>query len=365
MHFYRSNSSEFGEVKRLGTGGMAEIFLVERVCAQGIRKKFILKRIHHHFLSDSSVRAQFLLEARIHAQLDHPNIVHFFDFTEDGDFLCLALEHVDGGDLCSLSPRLKRIDPIRRAQVGLQALFEVSSALNLVHEQAIHQDISPGNILYSNGGFFKICDFGLAKLKHDPNLPANLGQGKLRYMSPEQISGTPTDQRSDIFSLGICMAELFSGKKLYSDLSVASLPRLIRTGTYLKHIHSFGFPSGFDRLIYDCIQPSPADRFQNAGQLLAAVTKVQSQFNLEHGCFGLTTLLASSEEKPAPAPKPILSHSDVDRTMGAHGKLWARVVSILLSLPVLLFLPWIIRLKRSKDRASNALTAGSSERSAS
>jgi serine/threonine protein kinase len=209
-------------VRPLSAGGMAEVLLATRQSLGGVRKLVALKCFRRElFQAAPGAIAMFLAEARLAAQLSHPNIVQIFDVGEtDGD-LYMAMEYVDGRDLREVVDRGRPMPPHVVAHVAL----EVARALAYLHEardlrgrilKIVHRDVSPQNILVDKSGRVVIIDFGVA-LAGEGELQKRRRKvaGNLAYMSPEQCYGEPLDGRSDLFSLGVTMWEMLMGDALF------------------------------------------------------------------------------------------------------------------------------------------------------
>lgn len=323
------------DVKCLGSGGMAELFLMKRVQGDFV-KSFVIKRMHPHLANDPNSRALFAKEAKTHSFFDHPFVVQLFDYGLDVHFLYMALEYVEGVNLFSLAQQKASQTESERALLALKALGQIGSALTLVHRYVIHQDLSPTNILYSDHGYFKLCDFGLAKEVGAAPSSLHLAQGTIRYMPPEQIGRGETDQRSDIFSLAATIAEFYVGKKLYGDLETGQLAKLIRNGDYLKHFKSLNLPKRLDQIILRAVQPSPQDRFQSADELVDAVQFEEARMLVS----GTRAAVASFKSED---PKALVHSSKVH--------MWSRLVSLLLAVPILLFIPWFAQWRSARERS--------------
>ena len=208
---------EFGKyefIEKIGSGGMAEVYLAKSHGAEGIEKILVIKRVLPEFTSNRRFVDMFISEAKIAMELNHPNIVQIFDFGKvDSDFY-LAMEFVDGSDLAQL------LSAGRRAESPLplgEAVFigvEIAKGLDYAHRRLdhfgdpldiVHRDMSPQNVLISREGAVKIVDFGIAKASSVTEESPHVVKGKFSYMSPEQASGRRVDQRSDIFSLGVLL----------------------------------------------------------------------------------------------------------------------------------------------------------------
>ncbi len=221
-------------LRRIGRGGMAEVFLAKSSVAQGLAKTLVIKKIHPAFAKSNQFTAMFKDEAKIALGLNHPGIVQVFDFGMHGTTFFLAMEYVEGMDL------LRLMQETARAQVpfpfGLSAYVvqQVSKALDYAHRKTdefgeplgiVHRDISPQNVLVSWDGGVKIVDFGIARAR-DIHEDAGVIKGKFAYMSPEQARGEPVDRRSDVFSAGIVLFELVCGRTLFPGKGKEVLERV-------------------------------------------------------------------------------------------------------------------------------------------
>ena len=205
---------------------MAEVFVATRPGPHGFNKRFAVKRILPELARDARFVAMFCDEARICAGLSHPNIVQVVDFGESDGEVFMALEYVDGVSLARL---LRAVAAARRrfpVPVALFIAHEVLRALDFAHsaydEQGrslgiVHRDVSPGNVLIGRAGEVKLGDFGilLSAFVDRRTYPGEL-KGKVGYMSPEQAMGGAVDRRSDLFALGIVLAEMLLARPLFS-----------------------------------------------------------------------------------------------------------------------------------------------------
>ncbi len=235
-------------VRRLATGGMAEVFLAKAAGPMGFEKELVVKRILPHLAEDPRFVEMFLSEAKLAARLNHGNVVQIFDFGEQDNSYFIAMEYLEGLNLKALSQRaFQRGAPIsfplvaRIVSLTCEGLAYAHELLDPESGQPlgfIHRDISTDNILVSLTGGVKVVDFGIAKA-------ANIGQqtqggvlkGKLSYMPPEYLMGLPIDSRADIYALGVVLYELVTGRKpfvaetevLLAQLIVHSSPPEVRT----------------------------------------------------------------------------------------------------------------------------------------
>ena len=226
-------------LRRIARGGMAEVFLAQQKGLEGFDRRVAVKRILPHLADAPDFLRMFLTEARLAAQLTHPNVVHIYDFGKhDGDYF-IAMEFVDGVHTGQLFKHIEkeRLPPTMVARIGADA----ATALHYAHELRnangqplglVHRDVSPANIMVSFDGVVKLCDFGIAKAAALGDQLTNPGQvkGKYAYMSPEQTIAAPLDGRSDVFSLAIVMWELLTGKTIVGRGDAVEAMRAIRDG---------------------------------------------------------------------------------------------------------------------------------------
>jgi serine/threonine protein kinase len=216
--------ADFEISRRLGAGGMAEVFLAKKRGAEGTYKQLVLKRILPAYGSSRRFRTMFAEEAQLATRLNHPNIVQVYDFQDYGEEgQLLSMEYVEGPDLRKLmraaQGKQQRIPPYLSAYI----IAEVAKGLHYAHERKdeagkpidiVHRDVSPQNILLSYDGAVKIADFGIASANLFREEPGVL-KGKTAYMSPEQARGERVTRRTDIYSLGVVFYELLTQRPLH------------------------------------------------------------------------------------------------------------------------------------------------------
>ncbi len=233
---------EFGNyylLEKIAVGGMAELFKARQRGVHNFEKIVAIKRILPHLSDNDEFVRMFIDEAKLAAQLTHPNIVQIFDLGKAGGFYYIAMEFVDGRDLRSLLRKVREYRMPFPEPVAAFVAMKVAGALDYAHRKKgmndkelklVHRDISPQNILIGSEGAVKLVDFGIAKAAtKSTQTMAGALKGKLLYMSPEQALGQPLDSRSDIYSLGLVLFELLTGERCFqadSELGVLEKVRL-------------------------------------------------------------------------------------------------------------------------------------------
>ncbi|HVE87417.1 MAG TPA: serine/threonine-protein kinase [Myxococcales bacterium] len=221
-------------VRKLATGGMAEVFLAKAEWARGVERTVVVKRILSHLAEDQNFVDMFLSEAKLAAQLSHPNIVQIFEFGETEGVYYLAMEYVDGPNLRTLAARAhERGNPID-FRLCAKMISASCEALCYAHDltdpttgtplQLVHRDISPDNIILARNGSVKVVDFGIAKaVTQSHQTKTGLIKGKLAYMAPEQLKTKGIDRRADVYALGVVLYELVAGAKPYDAESEVTM----------------------------------------------------------------------------------------------------------------------------------------------
>jgi serine/threonine-protein kinase len=261
---------------------MAEVFRAKISSSHGFEKILVIKRILPHLAADATFVSMFIDEAKLTAQLTHPKIVQILDFGDVHGQYFIALELVEGTDALGLlrTCAQKRLHVPRH--LALYIVNEVLEALDYAHNardmsgvpmQIVHRDISPSNIFISKRGDVKLGDFGIAHAqRRESKTQAGTLKGKYGYMSPEQVVGKPIDARSDLFAVGVLLAELLTGRRLFSapaDLDVLLKVRDVK----LDRLDKYGadLPKALDSIVRRALQKSPRERFATAAEFREAL----------------------------------------------------------------------------------------------
>jgi len=252
-------------VSPLGKGGMGEVYRAEDLkLGQTVALKFLPKSLARN----EEALARFTREVRVARQVSHPNVCRVFDIGEADGQTFLTMEFVDGEDMSSLMRRIGRLP----ADKALEIARQVCAGLAAAHEHGIiHRDLKPANIMLDGRGRARITDFGLAGLATEMQ-GEDARAGTPAYMSPEQCSGGEVTPKSDVYSLGLVMYEIFTGKKPYEAATHDEMARLreksapTAPSTHLKDIDPL-----VERVMLRCLEKNPAKRPASALQVAAAL----------------------------------------------------------------------------------------------
>lgn len=305
--------ADFDVIRRLGSGGMAEVFLAKKRGAEGTYKLLVVKRILPAHTSSARFRAMFAVEAQLATRLNHPNIVQVYDFQDYGEKegQLLSMEYVEGPDLKQLvraaRSRNERLPP----HVSAYVVAEVAKGLHYAHErkdergrplEIVHRDVSPQNILLSYYGAVKIADFGIATANVFRDEPGVL-KGKTAYMSPEQARGEKVDRRTDVYSLGVVLHELLAGRPLHGAAEGQELLEAVRAGNVEPpSMFVTGVPPDLEAVVMKALARDRDERYPSARDFAAAVTKVlfQSQMLVDSQVLEQVVADLVSRERTSP-----------------------------------------------------------------
>ena len=259
----------------LGAGAMGEVYLADD---PQIERRLAIKtvRLTGRPQEIEDRKKRLLREARAAGRLLHPNIVTLFDTGEADGLLYLAFEYVEGSDLSS---RVGAVPPLSLSEV-LAIVRQVAEALDYAHRQGIvHRDIKPSNILLDKAGHVKVADFGIAKVAGQATELTVAGSvmGSPQYLSPEQIRGEDLDGRSDVFSLGVVLFELLSGRRPFDGDTITTLVyQILHKDTPAISELRGGIPPRLERLLARMLAKDREERVPSAGQVaeeLAAIAR--------------------------------------------------------------------------------------------
>ncbi len=257
---------EYEIIGEIGAGGMAVVY---KAIQRSLDRPVAIKELKRSYHADDQIVRRFERESQVAASLQHENIVHIYDYWKKPHY-AIVMEYVDGTNLAEVIEKTGAL-PV---DVGIMIAIQVCSALDYAHMRGlIHRDIKPSNIMIKRNGEVKLMDFGIAYTR---NLEAITMPGTLigtpAYMSPEQIIGQQLDVRSDIFSFGIVLYEMFTGIKPFTDEETRAVSAKILKDDFLspRGINS-DLPRSIQRVIRKCLRKKPQRRY---GSLLEVETKL-------------------------------------------------------------------------------------------
>jgi two-component system LytT family response regulator len=275
-----SNIAHYRVISRLGEGGMGAVYLADDT---RLGRRVALKVLPANVAADPDRMHRFVQEAKLASALTHPNVAYIYEIGEDDGLRFLAMEYVEGQPL---SVQLGRGSLVlsELLSVGIQ----VADALDDAHSKGIvHRDIKPSNLMLTPRGYVKVLDFGLAKLE-TPNrqgtrvnetqvmTSAGVVMGTVAYMSPEQALGRDVDHRTDLFSLGVVLYEMATGRLPFPGTTTSeTIARIL--GSQPEAIARFNYdvPEGLDRVVRKCLEKDRDRRYQSARELLVDLKNLE------------------------------------------------------------------------------------------
>lgn len=255
-------------IMKIGSGGMADVYKAKD---HVLNRLVAIKVLKQEYSTDATFVKKFRVEAQSAAGLSHPNIVNVYDVGEDEGVYFIVMELVQGITLKNYIDMKGKLD-IREA---LNISVQIASGLSAAHEnRIIHRDIKPQNIIMSRDGKVKVTDFGIAKVA-DSTTVTTTAAGTVHYISPEQARGGYSDERSDIYSLGITMYEMVTGRVPFEgETNVAVALMHIQSEITPPRQLEPSIPVSFEKIILKCTQKKPERRYASARELIADLRKV-------------------------------------------------------------------------------------------
>ncbi len=270
-------------VQEIGAGGMGVVY---KALDTHLDRFVALKILSEKRMADAERKWRFVREAKAASALNHPNIIHIYDISEDAGVDFIAMEYVDGKTIDELIGRLGL--PLKET---LRYAIQITDALAKAHSAGIvHRDLKPSNIMVSRDGVVKLLDFGLAKLTElqddaaittatagtadKPITESGIVVGTFAYMSPEQVEGKPIDPRSDIFSFGSVLYEMTTGQKAFEGSNAISTLSAILIKDPAP-LNADSVPHDLEKVILRCLRKDPARRFQNMADLRVTLEELK------------------------------------------------------------------------------------------
>ncbi|WP_163870816.1 serine/threonine protein kinase [Myxococcus eversor] len=310
-------------VRKLATGGMAEVFLAKAAGPGGFEKTLVLKRILPHLAEDPSFVEMFLGEARLVAGLNHPHIVQIFDFGEAEGSYFLAMELIDGPNLRRWQRQAASKGQPLAPNICAKVVAQAAEGLAFAHDFAdpttgqplglIHRDVSPDNILVSRQGAVKVVDFGIAKVagqKH--RTQTGIVKGKVAYMPPEQVRADPLDRRVDVYALGVVLYELLTGKLPIDGASELVLMQAIVSREPMPvSRYRQDVPAALQDIITRALRKDREDRYPDCRALQVDLERFVLSVGEPVGAYQVAQAVEQVvEERIVPTPAPMLSRPE-------------------------------------------------------
>ena len=255
-------------IGRIGSGGMSDVYKAQD-CK--LNRPVAIKVLKEEFGRDHAFVTKFKMEAQAAAGLTHPNVVNVYDVVDQGELHYIVMELVEGITLKKFIDQKGRLGLKETVGIAIQVAQGISAA----HDQNIvHRDIKPQNVIIASDGTAKVADFGIARATSSDTINA-FAMGSVHYISPEQARGEISDERSDIYSLGITMFEMITGTVPFDgDSSVAVALAQIESEMPLASTYNASVTPEFDNIILKCCQKRPERRYQDMGELIQDLRRV-------------------------------------------------------------------------------------------
>jgi len=277
----------------IARGGMAEIYKAKKRGVKGFKKIIALKKILSGYGEDNNFIEMFIDEAKIVAELTHPNIVQIYDFEKKDNAYLIAMEYVQGKDLRKILKLTKEKNDKLPEVLSLYITIKILDALGYAHSakdefgnnlDIVHRDVSPPNILISYNGEVKLTDFGVSKASNKMHQTISGAlKGKLLYMSPEQAKAEENiDGRSDIYSVGAILFELMTGEKLFADNSEMGVLKKVQEGIIVKPSSiNNEIDDELEQIILKTLSIKAEDRYQSADEMIKAIENyISNTYNI-------------------------------------------------------------------------------------
>lgn len=264
-------SDRYEIIDKVGSGGMADVYKAKD---HRLNRFVAVKVLRQEYSSDAKFVAKFRAEAQSVAGLSHPNIVNVYDVDEDENYNYIVMELVEGITLKKFIEKKGRLDVNEAVGIAVQ----IAQGMEAAHDNhIIHRDIKPQNIIISKEGKVKVTDFGIAKAATSNTITSN-AMGSVHYISPEQARGGYSDEKSDIYSLGVTMYEMLSGNVPFEgDSTVAVALSHIQEEAIPLHELDPEIPMSLSKIVRKCMQKKPELRYLNAAALIADLKRAVNE----------------------------------------------------------------------------------------
>lgn len=254
-------------LEKIGTGGMSDVYKAKD---HKLNRFVAVKVLKQEFSENANFVSKFRIEAQAAAGLMHPNIVNVYDVGEEDGIYYIVMELVEGITLKKYIEKKARLSVKEAISIAIQVSMGIEAAHN---NHIIHRDIKPQNIIISKEGKVKVTDFGIAKAATSNTITSNV-MGSVHYTSPEQARGGYSDEKSDIYSLGITMFEMLTGRVPFNgETTVAIAIKHIQEEMPSPRDYVSEIPVSVEQIVFKCCQKSPDRRYQSMGELIIDLKK--------------------------------------------------------------------------------------------
>ena len=281
-------------LKKLATGGMAEVFLARPASHKGNGRVQVIKRILPHVATDELFLKMFQSEIQVTLGFNHPHTVQLHDFGEANRQPYISMEYIEGKNLKDIICKFGERSELMPTAMVLSLLAQAASGLSYAHTfvnkvtgeevRAIHRDISPHNLITSYDGNLKVIDFGIAKAASSMQEATRAGtiKGKYAYLSPEQVNGDLLDARADIFALGIVAWEMLTLRRPFyreGDSELTVLGTITNCDRHVKapSFYNCDIPAEVDKVVLKALRKNPAERYASAAEFQVALRQVMQK----------------------------------------------------------------------------------------
>jgi len=284
-------STTFGRFEllhKIAAGGMAEIFLARQWGEGGFFRDVVIKRLFRHMAEHERALRMFQYEARLLAELSHPNIPQVYELGFEEGTWYMAMEYVEGHNVADLWRSGARVGQVMPMQVAAGVVLQACEALHHAHERTdragrplriVHRDVTPQNLMVTGDGVTKVMDFGVAQTAARRDTEEGAIKGTFSYMAPEQVRARPLDKRADVFALGVILYELTTGTRLFRGTDVQVMTAVVEQDAPQPSARVPSYPADLEEIVMAALQRDRAHRLPSAAHMALAL----EDFALRHG----------------------------------------------------------------------------------
>jgi serine/threonine-protein kinase len=263
----------------IASGGMATVYFGRLIGAAGFARQVAIKRLAESTVADAATRAMFVDEARLGSRIHHPNVVQTLDVVGHGDELLIVMEYVHGETLSRLAKAARAVGRHVPVPIALAIVIDMLQGLHAAHEarteddvplNIVHRDVSPQNVLVGRDGVARVLDFGIARADVRPeHSSGGLVRGKVAYMSPEQILGESVTRQTDLFSVGVVLWELLTGRRLLvtGEKETHQIDALLQGNFQPPCRYRKSLDPAVDAIVMAALDRDPERRFATASEM--------------------------------------------------------------------------------------------------